>query len=246
MNDTFFKYCQVNSHSSLPKYQQLKEAIISAIEQGFLKPGMRIPAEMEITRNTGMSLGTVQKALKSLNEEGIILRKQGHGTFVSKKMFEPLHCRFVKDDAGNYFPVSPTVIDRKIVRKDSRLAREIAPEGDELIRMDRIINLEGGPFSIYNQFYLPLNQYRYFMDIPIKELHGSNLKKRLRDIYNITITKFQNYVSMAGFPPKVCEALGLEKDTLGMLHEVVSYSSQQAPVYFHQLYIPPSELKLQI
>ena len=243
MNKNFFNRYKNNTLGSMPKYLQLKEAIVSAIEDGYWESGTQIPAETEITRVTPFSLGTVQKALKVLEAEGTIERRQGYGTFISKKMFDPFHCRFVEKGSENFISISPIIVGRKTIKRDTSWARLISSEDDELIQIDRIINV-CDKFSVYNKFYLQALKFPYFLEIPIEKLHGVNIKKQLRKIYNIAITKSSNFISMAIFPDEICEALKIQTRTQGLLYEIISSSGKNNPVYFSELYVPPTDLKL--
>jgi DNA-binding GntR family transcriptional regulator len=245
MTNIFFDRCNKNVYNNIPKYLQLKEAIVSAIEEGYWAPGTQIPAETEIAQTTPFSLGTVQKALKILNEEGIIDRKQGHGTFISKKMFDPLHCRFTTDYSKKIFPVSPQIIGRKIIKSNSSWAQLISTGEESLIQIDRIINV-GENFKVYNKFYLPLSNFQFFWEVPIAGLHGINFKKQLRKNYNISITKSSNFVSIVFLTDEICKSLKLQNKTEGLRHEIIACSSQKIPIYYSELYIPPTELKLNI
>lgn len=55
----------------------------SAIEEGLLEPGDRVPAERQLIQRFGTSRTTVRKALHQLEELGLLTRIQGSGTFVS-------------------------------------------------------------------------------------------------------------------------------------------------------------------
>lgn len=66
----------------LPIYAKIAEAIREEINLGNLKPGDRIPTEEELCRIYNVSRGTIRKALHILEEDGIISRRQGIGSFV--------------------------------------------------------------------------------------------------------------------------------------------------------------------
>ena len=67
------------------KYKQLRELLRQEINRGELKPGDKIPPEDEIADRYGVSLGTVRQAEAELANEGLIVRKQGKGTFIAEK-----------------------------------------------------------------------------------------------------------------------------------------------------------------
>ena len=65
-------------------YSKLADLLRSKIEQGVFKIGSLLPTEMAICAEFGVSRSTVQKALSVLEDEGIVIRKRGKGTFVVK------------------------------------------------------------------------------------------------------------------------------------------------------------------
>lgn len=68
-----------------PKYQQLKDYIISAINANELKVGDKIYSENELAEKFEMSRHTVRQALGELVNEGWLYKIQGKGTFVDEK-----------------------------------------------------------------------------------------------------------------------------------------------------------------
>lgn len=68
---------------SKPRYQQLKDLIISRISSGELKPSDRVPSENELVETMHVSRMTANRALRELNDEGYVDRVAGRGTFVS-------------------------------------------------------------------------------------------------------------------------------------------------------------------
>lgn len=66
-----------------PRYIQLRQRLTEGVERGILKAGSSLPPEREIATITDMSRVTVRKAIRSLAEEGLIIQKQGSGSFVA-------------------------------------------------------------------------------------------------------------------------------------------------------------------
>ena len=67
-----------------PLYVQLMDTVEKDIKSGRYKPGDKIMTESEMAKTYGVSLITVRKAIGSLMEKGLVVRKQGKGTFVTK------------------------------------------------------------------------------------------------------------------------------------------------------------------
>jgi len=84
---------------SRPEHLTLTEmtatTIGEAIRQGQYKPGSQLPSETELINMLRISRSTLREALRLLEEQGLIIRKRGLGTFVSARSI-------VKDLSQNF------------------------------------------------------------------------------------------------------------------------------------------------
>jgi len=68
--------------------------IVDQIIDGTLKPGDKLPTELEICRSLGVGRNSVREAIKKLEAYGVIYIKRAEGTFIaqkySQKMLDPL------------------------------------------------------------------------------------------------------------------------------------------------------------
>ena len=53
------------------------------MQRGGYAPGDRLPSEIELSQQLGISRPTLREALRHLEEEGTIVRRHGVGTFVA-------------------------------------------------------------------------------------------------------------------------------------------------------------------
>jgi GntR family transcriptional regulator, arabinose operon transcriptional repressor len=67
---------------TLPKYQQIYNALHGEIVGGTVKSGERLPSEAELVKTFGASRITVSRALRDLQQAGLIERRAGSGTYV--------------------------------------------------------------------------------------------------------------------------------------------------------------------
>lgn len=72
--------------STLPLYQQLQRRLRLAIENRVLGPDDALPPERDLAEELNVSRITVRKAIEGLVEEGLLIRKQGSGTFVTNRV----------------------------------------------------------------------------------------------------------------------------------------------------------------
>ena len=93
----------VGRFSTRPLYLQVKDMLVQRIIGGTWKPGAAIPNEIELSRELGISVGTVRKALDEMEGERLILRRQGRGTFVIDQTSDECANRFsnIRDAEGS-------------------------------------------------------------------------------------------------------------------------------------------------
>ena len=66
-------------------YLQVIDRLKSDIEAGVLKKMKSQPSEFELSKSLGVSRATLREALRLLEEENVIVRRHGVGTFVNPK-----------------------------------------------------------------------------------------------------------------------------------------------------------------
>lgn len=65
-------------------YELIRNELRYRVVSGLLRPGDRLATEQELAKQYGVAVLTVRRALQGLVDEGLILRKQRHGTFVTE------------------------------------------------------------------------------------------------------------------------------------------------------------------
>jgi len=77
---------RLDESSSLPLYLQLQRVLRQAIESRVLGPDDALPPERDLAHDFHVSRITVRKAIDGLIGEGMLVRRQGSGTFVSARV----------------------------------------------------------------------------------------------------------------------------------------------------------------
>jgi GntR family histidine utilization transcriptional repressor len=78
----------VESETRQPRYQRIKDYILEGIATRTFKPGCKIPPELDLAKQFGVSRMTVNKAIRDLAEAGMLLRFAGDGTYVAERKAE--------------------------------------------------------------------------------------------------------------------------------------------------------------
>ena len=86
--------------TGVPLYIQIAESLLGQIESGELVPGDRLPPERELSRKLGVNRMTLRKALQMIEGQGLLVRQQGVGTYVSKPKIERKADHFISFTKG--------------------------------------------------------------------------------------------------------------------------------------------------
>lgn len=224
---------------------QLRRALARAIAAGRWRPGERIPTEDELTQATGLSLGTVQRSLRLLADDGLVLRRHGTGTFVAESgrpMNAPFyHCRFLDDEGRGLLPIYSKVIARRPARGEGAWSQHV--RGADVLRIERLFSINK-EFNIYTHLYIDAARFPSLAELPKIRLNGVNFKDLLARDYHLDFARFAENLAIAVFPPAVCKAIGVKRGTSGAVLEIVAYDRQGEAVYFQDLLISPNPRRL--
>lgn len=77
------------SENGVNLYTQLVNHFRQLIQTGTLAPGARLPTELYLAQEHGISRNTVRQAMSALVHEGLLERHQGRGTFVRELLVQP-------------------------------------------------------------------------------------------------------------------------------------------------------------
>lgn len=231
----------------VPKYIALHDAVAAAVATGAWVPGMRLPTEIEWAQQLPLSLGTIQRALRMLVEEGVIVRQQGNGTFVADRgdgsMHAPLHCRFVNDDGTGYLPVYPKIVDRREVPGHGPWSGHLRCE--QALCIDRVLSI-GNEFSVYSRFYVDADRLPAFRDLPLKKLATENFKELILRETSQSIGRIDQYLSVRKFEAGVCRGIGVRAGTIGQQLLIQAYVGRNSPIYYQVLHIPANDRVLHL
>lgn len=230
--------------SGRPKYQRLADALLEAVKQGYWRPGDRLPAEQELTELTPYSLGTVQRAIRNLADQGLIVRQHGLGNFIadpSRQMEDPWHCRFLAED-GSLLPIFTQAVERVAVTKPGPWTEFMGPSA-AVMRLDRIISVND-EFRIFSRFYCDRTVLKRLWNMPLSRLHGANFKHVIAEESRLPITEITHLVRMTRFEAETCERIGVGPRTLGLFMQAIARAGTDTCVYYQEFFIPPNERAL--
>ena len=73
---------EVDSRSPVPPYEQLRQHVTALVLGGGLAPGDRLPSIRQLANDLGLAGGTVARAYRELESDGVVTTHGRHGTVV--------------------------------------------------------------------------------------------------------------------------------------------------------------------
>lgn len=77
-----------------PLYKKVRRRILDSLERGEWQPGERLPNEAALAERFGVAVSTIRAGVRELTDAGVLVRRQGKGTFVAKHDLERQQFRF--------------------------------------------------------------------------------------------------------------------------------------------------------
>lgn len=141
----------LKERDAAPLYQQLQQGLRRAIETNLLAPDQALPPERDLAHSFAVSRITVRKALEGLVGEGLLVRRQGSGTFVAgrvEKNFAKL-TSFTEDMVSRGRSPASTWLNKGqgMVTPDESITLGLPP-GTPVYRFHRLRHADGSPMAI--------------------------------------------------------------------------------------------------
>lgn len=143
--------------SDIPLYSQLVSIVKRNISAGTLATGDLLPSEAELCKSFDISRSTVRQAIGALESEGLVVRKQGRGTFVAepkvRRKTEMVYS-FTSEISSMGMTPSSTLVEFDVIDPTPDIVKVLELSGDtKVYRFTRIRNVNGEPLILETSFY---------------------------------------------------------------------------------------------
>jgi GntR family transcriptional regulator len=240
---------QVNAFSnSTPIYRQLADALKARIESGAIAPNEAIPAERDLAASYEVSRDTVRKAIKLLEEQGVLYSDHGRGTFAApaavRKMSRFLDS-FTEDTIKRGGVPGQRILVMEEVVASMAIASVLNVEMETpVLHLKRVRLMDGAPIGIQDSYLrLPPGQR-----LPREELERSgSLYRLLVDKLGIEPSESLESIGAVAAGQEEVELLGIAPGTPILVCERIMLSSRREPVeYCEMKYLPSYRYKTRI
>ncbi|WP_197027651.1 GntR family transcriptional regulator [Prevotella sp. 10(H)] len=149
----------INHNSPVPLYAQIEEQLRNIIKLPEYKNGKRLPNEVDLARQLGISRNTLRQAINKLVFEGLLTRKKGVGTVVEKTSISSKAKNWLSfSQEMKALGITPTNYELHICwekpTEDICIFFDIN-ENTNVLRLDRLRGNPEYPFVFFRSFFNP-------------------------------------------------------------------------------------------
>jgi GntR family transcriptional regulator len=219
----------------VPLWFQVRERLREAIAQGEFAPGDALPPESMLNRRFGISRTTARSALDSLENDGLVSRRSGHGSIVLEpRVDQPLNllASFGEDMAAR--GRKPGYRTRSVVA--ARMPAEVAAaferrRGTRAIAIDRLLLADDQPLAVSLAWLAP-------QVVPIQirpdtsELDSTSLYKWIEATTGRRIARGEEYIEADVADADVAHRLEMKRGDAVLIARRLSRTADGTPVEY--------------
>jgi GntR family transcriptional regulator len=222
--------------TTAPLYSQIAARLTDRIRAGKLTAGSRLPPERELSETLGVNRMTLRQALHMLESQGLLVRRQGDGTYVAEPVIERQAGKLISFTYGmqrrglkpgakvvlfTQHPVDAEIANRLRVRESALVydVHRVRLINDEPVLLERYI-IPVSRFPNLEKHDLSRSMY----EVMEKE-YGVQVQQARQSLEPVVAGKYE-----AGL-------LGIKKGAPLMLERRISFDKEDRPVeYGNDLY----------
>lgn len=178
------------SQPGAPLYREVRRRIAVAIDALEWRPGEAIPPEKKLCERFGVSMGTLRKAVDELTASGVLVRKQGLGTFVARHsedryLFSFFH--LVGRDGQKEYP-GVSFRSFAVAAADRFAAQALAVKvGARLYHLSNVLSLRG-QVTCLDEIYLPSALFSGLSEQRLRN-RTTTLYQMYQDEFNLSVVR---------------------------------------------------------
>jgi len=228
---------QTMRRANVPLHVEVASLLRSRILSGDLKSGERLPSLTELAKVFGVTSLTVRQAMNTLDEEGLITRGSGRGTFVRDVEIKPRRVFSVKSDLSQLMGGDMPL---EVVLSTDAFEDDVIIDGTAFKRLKRRHQLGGQPFCM-----LDVHLRKDIYDIAPERFDKELIVLALQDL-DIAVGSATQTVALASADLETAE--GLQVDVNSPVFKVVREVKDDTDrvIYFGDLIYPGDALEFRI
>jgi GntR family transcriptional regulator len=216
-------------------YLQVIDQIKKDIENGVYKENEKLPSEFQLAKLLGVSRATLREALRILEEDNIVTRRHGVGTFVNPKpvfssgIEQLTSVTYMIEQSGKKAGTKYLFTD--IQEASDKDKSKFAPRAvDKLVKIERVRTADGEPvvFCIDKipEDVIPIDRVR----------QADSFFKLMEDYANKRVAYAVAYIEPLGYHERIYTILNCRPDQPLLLLKQMHYTGEDEAVLYSANY----------
>jgi GntR family transcriptional regulator len=229
----------------LPLFLLAREEILRFVQENGIESGELIPPETALCEKLGISRGTLREAMRVLEEEGFIVRKQGVGTFVSHPEQVISSTLDLNESVSEMIRGKGMVpgsihghVETMIADERLREILDLRP-GDSVIAVKRIRTANGLPVA-YTEDFVPA---KVVSEDVMRQLGDGSLYDLIEDSLGMELASSLVKLRPMKASKELAEPLGVKAGDLLMLLQQTDTSLEKRPILYSEEYFVPQRFE---
>ena len=171
-------------------YRSVGRSLLDSIEAGIHGPGSTLPSEPALAAAFGVSVGTLRKAVDALVAQGLLVRRQGRGTFVATHTADRSLDRYFRLERrdGQRDPPRVELLALARAPAGAQAAAALALDaGTPVLHIDQCLRLQDAPVAC-ERLVLPAALFKGMTDKRLRE-HGGDLYAWYQAEFGVTVVR---------------------------------------------------------
>ena len=225
-----------NHAQPLPVYLQIAELLVRQIKAGYWHRGERLPTEAELARQLNVAVGTLRKSLALLEEQGVLERIQGSGTYVKKvagtrQIYELFRLELT---TGPGLPTARILDVQRLARPDHVPVLGANPKA-KVWRVRRLRFLSQVPVALEEIWFDAAHTDR----LQAEEL-GDSMYLFYQNRFQVWIARVEDHIAAAPAPDWAAPPFGLETGAPAGFIERLSWTTNNALAEYSHTWFDPA------
>lgn len=226
----------------------VKEELIQMIGQESLKPGDKLLSEERLALQFNVSRPTLREALRILEAEGYVERRQGRGTFVRERTHLQSGLEQWKSISAMVEEIAKKVGSKLLRLEEGTFSREIHHKlhiGEEelCIRLERIRTADCDPVS-YSVDYVPRRVFGYTK--LSAALFSGSLVHLMEEVYGVRVCYSRTNLVPVVADVELAATLMICPGSPVLLLDEVHYDRKDQVVFLGKDYFPYEKVKFHL
>jgi GntR family transcriptional regulator len=245
---TVFPVGHIERVSPVPFYFQLSALLELEIVSGRWEPGFRMPSEPSLCEHFGVSRTTVRQALGRLEQEGLVVKRKGQGTFVAESR---VRSWMLQTSAGFFFDEllrGGRQVTSNVLRIEPEVLPQWASDALELPLESNGVTLErvravDGHVAMYVVNHLP---ERYAAAVLTLADPNESLYGRLASEHGITVQGARRVLEAVTAGRRLAGLLEVDRGAPLAFIESVSWDAGGRPFDCYRAWVRTDRMRIEI